>query len=112
LGGLGPFLGAIVATYFFDRKQGVKVLFKNKLFAFPKAKWLVIGFGVAVLFFLIPYLSLGIFKGDWLNIFQLWLNSKLPDKNAFMVWLLWCFFYGIGEEGGWRGFLLPVNPKI
>ena len=60
-----------------------------------------------VLFFLIPYLSLGIVKGDWLNISQLGLNSKLPVTNAFLVWLIWCFFYGIGEEGGWRGFLLP-----
>jgi membrane protease YdiL (CAAX protease family) len=67
----------------------------------------VIGFGMPVLFFLIPYLSLGIIKGDWLNISQLGLNSKLPVTNAFLVWLIWCFFYGIGEEGGWRGFLLP-----
>jgi membrane protease YdiL (CAAX protease family) len=107
LGGLGPFLRAIVTTHIFDKIQGVKVFFKNKLSAFPKAKWLGIGFGMPVLFFLIPYLSLGIVKGDWLNISQLGLNSKLPVTNAFLVWLIWCFFYGIGEEGGWRGFLLP-----
>jgi len=24
---------------------------------------------------------------------------------TWLIWLAWCLFYGLGEEGGWRGFL-------
>ena len=107
LGGLGPFLGAIITTYIFDKKKGVKEYFKNKLFSLPKPKWILIGIGMPILFFLIPFLFLGIFKGNWLDFSQLGLNSKLPFTNPLLIWLLWCFFYGVGEESGWRGLLFP-----
>lgn len=35
------------------------------------------------------------------------LNEKLPTTNALVIWLVWCIFYGLGEEAGWRGFLFP-----
>ena len=32
----------------------------------------------------------------------------LPYLTIIGAWLLWIFTYGIGEETGWRGFLLPA----
>jgi membrane protease YdiL (CAAX protease family) len=111
LGGLGPFLGAITTTFIFDGTQGIKEFFKNKLFTLPKTKWLLIGLGMPIIFFLIPFLFLGIFKNEWLDFLQLGLNSKLPFTNPLFIWFLWCFFYGVGEESGWRGFLFPEITK-
>jgi membrane protease YdiL (CAAX protease family) len=112
LGGLGPFLGAIITTFIFDGTQGIKEYFTNKLFSLPNTKWLLIGVGMPILFFLIPFLFLGIYKNAWLEFSQLGLNTKLPLRNPLLIWLLWCFFYGVGEESGWRGFLFPeINKK-
>ncbi len=60
-----------------------------------------------ILFFVLIYLFLGIFAGEWTNLSEIGLNSKVPFTNIFGIWLLWCFFYGVGEESGWRGFLMP-----
>jgi membrane protease YdiL (CAAX protease family) len=111
LGGLGPFLGAIFTTYIFDKSQGIKAFFKNKIFALPKLKWLLIGFGMTILFFLVPYLFLGVSKNEWIDLSLLGMNSKLPISNPLLIWILWCIFYGLGEESGWRGFLLPELSK-
>jgi membrane protease YdiL (CAAX protease family) len=107
VGGLGPFLGAVITIYLFDRNAGVVEYFKEKLFRIQSIKWTLIGLGMPIVFFLIAVLILGIFSGDWVVISDLGLNSKLPITNPILIWLLWCFFYGLGEEGGWRGLLFP-----
>jgi len=107
LGGLGPLFGAIISTYIFDKTPGVKEYFKSRLLSLPKLNWVLVGLGMPIVFFLFPYLYLGIFKNQWLEFSQIGLNSKLPFKNPLLIWLLWCLFYGVGEESGWRGFLLP-----
>lgn len=110
-GGLGPFFGALITTYLFQKEDGVSRYFKEKLFRMPKPKWVLIGFGMPILFFLIAWLILGIFTGEWMNCSDLGLNAKLPFTNPLLIWLTWCFFYGLGEEGGWRGFLFPEMIK-
>jgi len=111
LGGLGPFMGAIITTYIFDKSCGLKDFITDRLIALPKLKWLLIGLGMTIIFFLVPYLFLGIFKNEWLDLSLLGLNSKLPITNPFLIWILWCIFYGLGEESGWRGFLFPELTK-
>jgi membrane protease YdiL (CAAX protease family) len=111
IGGLGPFLGAVITTYLFDRNAGVAKYFKDKLLRTQSVKWILIGLGMPFVFFLIAVLIVGIFIGEWLVFSDLGLNSKLPITNPFLIWLLWCFFYGLGEEGGWRGFLFPEFTK-
>jgi membrane protease YdiL (CAAX protease family) len=110
-GGLGPFLSAVITTLIFDKKTGVVRYFKEKLFAIPRDRWLLLGFGMPVGFFLIAMLIIGVFTGEWVAFSDLGLNSKLPLTNPVQIWLLWCLFYGVGEEGGWRGFLFPELTK-
>jgi membrane protease YdiL (CAAX protease family) len=110
-GGLGPFLGAIITTFLFDKKQGVKQYLKTKLFILPDTRWLLIGVGMPLVFFLLPFLFLGMVRKDWIDPSQLGLNAKIPFTNPLVIWLTWCLFYGVGEEGGWRGFLFPEITK-
>jgi len=110
-GGLGPFLGAVISTGLFEKRAGITRYFRGKLFTSPGVKWLLVGFGMPLVFFLILWLILGILTGEWVAFGDLGLNSKLPTTNPVLIWLLWCFFYGLGEEGGWRGFLFPELTK-
>ncbi len=105
--GLGPFIGAILTTLIFEKWSGVSIYFKQKLFTFPSAQWLLVGVGMPIVFFLIPFLFLGVVKNEWVGFSEIGLNNKVPLTNTFAIWLMWCFFYGFGEEGGWRGFLFP-----
>jgi len=105
--GLGPFVGAILTTLIFEKWAGTNAYFKKKFFTFPSLKWILVGVGMPVVFFLIPYLFLGLIQNEWANLTIIGLNSKVPISNTIIIWLMWCFFYGIGEEGGWRGFLFP-----
>jgi membrane protease YdiL (CAAX protease family) len=107
IGGLGPLIGAIATAFIFEQQAGVKKYFREKLFTFPSAKWLLIGVGMPIVFFVIPLLFLGLWKNEWVAFSDIGLNSKVPLTNTFAIWLMWCFFYGLGEEGGWRGFLFP-----
>jgi membrane protease YdiL (CAAX protease family) len=106
-GGLGPFLAALITTAIYGGKTGLVAYFKDKFLTFPGWKWILVGLGLPVLFFLVAALLLGLFSGNWVNLADLGLNSKLPTANLLVIWMTWCFFYGLGEEGGWRGFLFP-----
>lgn len=107
IGGLGPIVAAIVTTFLFDRRTGIKEYFRAKLLTAPAIKWLSIGLGMPIVFFLIPFLFLGIFQQEWVDLLDIGKNSKVPSTSTLSIWLIWCFFYGLGEEGGWRGFLFP-----
>jgi membrane protease YdiL (CAAX protease family) len=110
-GGLGPFLAALTTTFVFDRGAGVRGYFREKLLRAPDPKWIVIGLGMPILFFVIADLILGLAAREWVNLPSLGLNTKLPIGNPLLIWIAWCVFYGLGEEGGWRGFLFPEFTK-
>lgn len=117
LGGLGPIIGALLTTLIFDGWKGLRQYFQERLFTFPKAKWLLVGFGMPIVFFLVGAVIFGAFTGEWVHLADLGLNSKIPFTNPLLIWLTWCFFYGLGEEGGWRGFLFPelarsIQPRM
>ena len=111
VGGLGPFFAAVITTFIFEKKTGVIKYFKDKLLRIQSIKWTLIGLGMPVAFFLIAVTILGVFTSNWVDFSDLGLNSKVSITNPFLIWLLWCIFYGLGEEGGWRGLLFPEFAK-
>ena len=110
LGGLGPMLGAIITKFIFEKRAGVKNFFREK-YQLPSLKWLLIGFGMPVLFFFVAYLLQGLTAGNWIIFSQVGINAKVATTSGIIVWLSWFLFYGIGEESGWRGLLFPELAK-
>ena len=109
-GGLGPFLGAMATTFIFDKQQGLKRYIHNRFLQSGGVKWVGVGIGMPVLFFLAVALIFFII-GNPINLSELGLTPKIPLTNPLLIWLAWCLFYGVGEESGWRGYLFPEFTK-
>jgi len=110
-GGFGPFFGAIFTTLIYDKRRGIKKYFLTRFIKGLKIKWIMVGLLMPIFIFFVAYIIIGTFFGAWTNLSLIGINSKIPINNIFLIWLLWCLFYGIGEESGWRGFFLPELTK-
>lgn len=110
-GGFGPFMGAILTTLIYDNCKGVKKYFLSRFVKKVKIKWAITGLSMPIFIFFVAYICIGVFSGIWTNLPLIGFTSKIPINNIFLIWLLWCLFYGVGEESGWRGFLLPELTK-
>ncbi|MCL6604664.1 MAG: CPBP family intramembrane metalloprotease [Paenibacillus sp.] len=111
LGSFGPLLGALASV----QLPGGKGLrdWCNTAFSitFPK-KWLVIAAGLPLVYGVIAVLAHAFITGSLPDIHTFGLTSDLPPQfNLWMTSLVWMLTFGIGEESGWRGFLLPELHK-
>jgi len=107
VGGLGPLVGAIITTFFFGKVAGMKKYLRESFFALPSFKWILLGIGMPIVFFLIPLVIFGIWQNEWISLSEIGVNSKVPFQNVALIWLVWLLFFGLGEESGWRGVLFP-----
>lgn len=110
-GGFGPLFAAIISTKIYYKKKGLKEYLKHKFLKFSESKWIFIAVLVPSGFFLFSYLIRGVIFGELTDPALIGINSKIPFENQFLILLSWIFFYGIGEESGWRGFLFPELMK-
>lgn len=106
---LGPALAAIIVSSM-DPDYGIRKLLRG-LF-----KWKV-GWGWFIFSLFTPITLFGLsllladFKGENLNLSQLGRLDYLPGTNALGALIIWLLTFGLGEEIGWRGFVLPRLQK-
>ena len=106
LAAIGPTCGALVTTYVFYGKIGVRRLIQK--IRFGKPTWNVLLFALSpILFFVLGLFVYRVVKGDWYS-FQNFIGEHWSSYPVFLAWALPLFTYAIFEEIGWRGFLLPV----
>ncbi|QWU15152.1 CAAX protease self-immunity [Paenibacillus sophorae] len=107
LGSFGPLVGAVAAEITPGGKgfsAWIKTLFS---FSFPR-RWLLISSGLPLTYGCIAILAHRLVTGSFPEMHRFGLTSDLPA--GFNIWetsLVWMLTFGIGEESGWRGFLLP-----
>lgn len=107
LGSFGPLAGA-AAAQLLPGGNGfstwIKTLFS---FSFPR-KWLLIAAGLPLAYGGIAVLAHRLITGSFPDMSRFGLTSDLPaGLNVWETGLVWILTFGIGEESGWRGFLLP-----
>ncbi|SEU18184.1 CPBP family intramembrane glutamic endopeptidase [Paenibacillus sp. NFR01] len=108
LGSFGPLLGTL-ASLALTGEEGVAGWFKKAFsLSFPK-KWLLIAVGLPLLYGTLALLVHAFVTGSFPEMSRFGLTSDLPASfNLGTTALMWMITFGIGEESGWRGYLLPL----
>lgn len=105
LAAIGPALAAVISTYFFYGKKGLRRLFSKLKIYRPdrQTAFLILS---PLVFFAIGLFIFRIIKNEWYS-FAHFGEVNLSSFESVLAWLLPLLTYAILEEIGWRGFLLP-----
>lgn len=106
-GSFGPLVGALAASAYSGGWRGV-ALWGRRTFSLrfrPIWWWWAIGMPVA--YFVLGYAVAAVVAGGLPDLAQVGLTEKLPGWNVAGVAVVWILTFGLGEEAGWRGWLLP-----
>lgn len=57
-------------------------------------------------FFSLSALAIFVINGEIINPSLIGQNTKMPTQSSLLIFAIWMIFYGLGEETGWRGYLL------
>lgn len=111
LGSFGPLIGTLCCLIL-PGGDGFTGWFKTAFsFSFPK-KWLVLSAGLPLAYGAIAVLVHTLVTGKAPDLHSFGLTSDLPPQfNLWTTSLVWMLTFGIGEESGWRGYLLPALHK-
>ncbi len=111
VGSFGPFAASLLTVLFFDRFKGLMNFLKRSFNFRIKYYWYLFALSCPLVFYLIGVLILFIVRGHWIDISQIGVTKKLSGFGVASVWAIWILTYGLGEETGWRGFLMPLLNK-
>jgi uncharacterized protein len=106
LGALGPLIAALLCTWKFKGRAGMKQLLAQCGKGSSISLMLVALCGPFILLFLaivVLYFQTGLFP----DLSKIGLTKEFSQFNGFTFFLYNLVFFGFGEEAGWRGFVLP-----
>jgi membrane protease YdiL (CAAX protease family) len=108
LGSFGPALGAIAATLVL-RPVGGLGAWARRTFSFTgiRSALLVVVVSI-ILYFVAGLLVELLLNGSLDRLSSLGLTTKFPGTSVAVVLLIWVVTGGLGEETGWRGWLMPT----
>lgn len=107
LGALGPFLAAFGAEAYERGRRGIEDLAHRLLDVRGPRGWIAVGLLSPLLLVPAAGLCWHAVTGAWPAWRGLGVTGRAPGLGPLVTWGLMTISYGVGEETGWRGFLLP-----
>lgn len=107
-GSAGPACGAMAASLWERGPHGFAQTLRRALSLRFGWVWWLAGVGLPVAYGLIGWTAAAVAAGAWPDPAAFGITSKLPGLSWPAVALVWALTFGLGEELGWRGWLLPA----
>jgi membrane protease YdiL (CAAX protease family) len=105
LSGFGPLLAAFIVTWKISGKEGLRELLGRLTKWEVGLKWWLIAISPLIALILLS-LGMGLVGCDGPSVAQLGKIDHFPAIGLGTL-ALWLATFGLGEETGWRGFVLP-----
>lgn len=106
IGGLGPMIAAFITTWIFEKQKGVKILLWQMVKVKPLLYVLIALLSPFLLAVIAAVMNRSINHRP-IELGGLFQAHEFPGFNFISFFLYNLFFFGFGEEVGWRGFALP-----
>ena len=106
LGGLGPAVAGLLVTRL-EGEAGWRGLLGRLDPRRTRLSWLAFGALAPVALYAIAVVLLGLGGQGWPRLRDFGASREYPELGRSVYWLANLVFYGLGEEIGWRGYLLP-----
>lgn len=104
----GPLTGAVAASAYTGGSAGVRA-WASRAFSVRFGRvWWWAAVAMPVGYVVIGYGAARVVDGRWPDWAEFGLTDKLPGLGAVGVAAVWLLTSGLGEEAGWRGWLLPA----
>lgn len=107
LAALGPLAGAVIAESYERGRTGVGDLLRRLVDARRGRWWIAVGLASPLLVVPLAVVPIGLATGRWPDWGGAGVTGRAPGLGPVATWALMTASYGVGEETGWRGFLLP-----
>lgn len=103
----GPFIGALVAEGYERGWRGVWDLLGRLVRPGTGGRWAAVGLLTPLALVPPAVIAVALFGGGWPGWDAIGITGRAPGLGPATTWILMVLSYGVGEEVGWRGFLLP-----
>lgn len=105
IGSVGPALAAIMV------QSDAKKFFKNLFIVQAQLKWVIIGLLLPFAFIFNGVIFFTIVEGSMPDISGVFRIEEFKNWPFLIIFLFQAITFGLGEELGWRGYLLPELQK-
>ena len=103
----GPMLSALIVTAVMSGTSGPREILTRMSKWRVKPIWFLIALISVWILYFVSSTIIVLIGQPWPDLSIFGNVLYLPYLTFVGAWLLWTFTFGIGEETGWRGFLLP-----
>lgn len=108
LGSIGPLCGAVAASLWGGGPPALAAWARRTFAVRFRPWWWIAAFGMPAAYLAAAWVAARIAAGEWPDAASFGLTEKLPGLAWPLVALVWLATFGLGEESGWRGWLLPT----
>lgn len=108
LASIGPACGAVAAALWVGGRRGVAAWARRAFCVRFRPVWWLAGIGMPVAYLVIGHVVAAVVTGTWPDLADFGATDKIAGAAWPLVMLVWVFTFGLGEESGWRGWLLPA----